>query len=158
MLKYIKNRLCRNFCPKKKPREIVIVYPFNTNTEELFLVQEYIHHYKKSFWKFVSGGIDKPGKSNREHAIEELAEEVAMKSDNIYHIYSAPKIFGNRGTHFYVAENPIVLENPPENPDQDIITESKWVDEREFQEMLDNRELLWDEATMCALQIFKKYK
>ncbi len=158
MLKYIKNRLCRNFCPKKKPREIVIVYPFNTNTQELFLIQEHIHHYKKSFWKFVSGGIDKSGKSNREHAIEELAEEVAMQSNNVYHIYSAPKIFGNRGTHFYVAENPTILETAPENPDSDIIVDTKWVHQTEFQRMLDDRELLWDEATMCALQVFNTYK
>lgn len=150
--------MCRKFCPKKKQREIVIVYPFNTQTNQIFLIQEYIHHYDKKFWKFVSGGIDKTGKDNLTHATEELAEEVGMESSHMYHIYSSERIFGNRGSHFYIAENPIIMEHPPENPDHDIITDSKWVTQDEFQIMLNNKELLWDEATMCALQVFNKYK
>lgn len=145
-------------CLKKRPREIVLVYPFNTKAKELFIIEEYIHHYKKSYWKFVSGGIDKNGKDLKTHAIEELAEEVAMESENMYHIYSAPKIFGNRGTHFFVAENPVAMDNPPINPDTDEIINQKWITEEEFHTMLDTKELLWDEGTMVASQVFRKYK
>lgn len=158
MLKAFTKKLCAKICPKKKSREIVLVYPFNTKTNELFIIHEYIHHYKKSYWKFVSGGVDKNGKNLLTHATEELAEEVAMESNNIYHIYSAPKIFGNRGTHFYVAENPIVMQCPPENPDTDEIIDQKWISEDQFNHMLDNHELLWDEGTMVAGQVFRKYK
>lgn len=142
MLKSIKNKLCKKFCPHKKPREVVLVFPYNTETNELFLIEEYIHHYKKSFWKFVSGGVDKNGKDLITHAREELAEEVGMQSNNLYHIYSAPKIFGNRGTHFYVAKNPMILDNPPENPDTDEIIDQKWITEDQFNTMLDSKELL----------------
>jgi 8-oxo-dGTP pyrophosphatase MutT (NUDIX family) len=157
MLKKLQIKFCKKYCPKKKPREIVIVYPFNTETQEIYLIQEYIHHYDRKFWKFVSGGIDKNGKDNLTHAREELAEEVGMESQNTYHLYSSEKIFGNRGSHFYVAENPIVMEHPPENPDTDIITDTRWVNQNQFQDMLDHKELLWDATTMCALQVFKRY-
>lgn len=138
-------------------REIVIVFPFNTQTKEIFLIQEYIHHYDKKIWKFVSGGVDKNGKDYMTHAVEELAEEVAFGSDNFYHLYSSDPVFGNRGSHFYVAENPRILENPPENPDLDYITGTQWVNREAFQHMLDTKELLWDQATMCALQVFERY-
>ena len=154
MFKYLKKKIC----PNKKPREIVLVYPFNTKTKELFIIREYIYHYKKSYWKFVSGGIDKKGKDFITHARDELAEEVAMDSNNFYHLYSAPKIFGNRGTHFYVAENPLVMDHPPENPDTDEIIDKKWINEDQFNQMLDNKELLWDEGTMVASQVFRRYK
>lgn len=158
MFKIWKKKICQKLCPKKTPREIVIIFPFNTKDKKLFIIQEYIHHYKKSYWKFISGGVDKTGKDLITHAREELAEEVAMESEHMYHLYSAPKIFGNRGTHFYVAENPVIIQHPPENPDTDEIVGHKWVTQTEFQEMLDSKELLWDEATMCALQVFRKFK
>jgi len=158
MLKRIKKYVCNTLYPKKKTREIVLVFPFNTKTKELFIIREYIHHYKKSYWKFVSGGIDKNGKDFITHAREELAEEVAMESNNLYHIYSAPKIFGNRGTHSYVAENPIIMEHPPENPDTDEIIDHQWINEDQFNQMLDSKELLWDEGTMVAGQVFRKYQ
>lgn len=158
MFKAWKKKICNTLCPKKKTREIVIVFPFDTKEQKIFIIQEYIHHYKKSYWKFVSGGIDKNGKDLKTHAIEELAEEVAMESENMYHIYSAPKIFGNRGTHFFVAENSVVMDNPPINPDTDEIINKKWITEEEFHTMLDTKELLWDEGTMVASQVFRKYK
>ncbi len=158
MLKSIKNKLCKKFCPHKKPREVVLVFPYNTETNELFLIEEYIHHYKKSFWKFVSGGIDKTGKDILTHAHEELAEEVGMQSDNLYHFYTFEKIFGNRGIHCYIAENPVVMQQPPENPDTDIIERGLWVNEDQFYKMLDDRELIWHESATVAIQVFRKYK
>lgn len=157
-LQKIKKALCKKLCPKKKLREIVIVFPFNTKEKKLFLIQEYIHHYDKKFWKYVSGGIDKNRKDIKTHAVEELAEEVGMESSSVKHLYSSEKVFGNRGSHFYIAEDPIILENPPENPDTDFICDMKWVNEQEFFSMIDAGELLWDEASMCAIQVFRKYK
>jgi 8-oxo-dGTP pyrophosphatase MutT (NUDIX family) len=142
----------------RKNREVVIIFPFNTETKEIFIIQEYIYGYNRKFWKFVSGGVDKLGKDIITHAIEELAEEVAMKSDSIHHLYSAERVFGNRPIHYFIAENPVTMDNPPENPDEDYITDSKWVDQIEFQKMLDNKELIWDQGTMCALQAFRKYQ
>lgn len=144
--------------PSSKDREVVIVYPFNTLTKEIFIIQEYIHGYDRKFWKFVSGGVDKVDKNILTHAIEELAEEVSMQSDEVYHLYSSERIFGNRPMHYFIAENPILMENPPANPDEDYITDAKWVNQTEFQKMLDNKELLWDQGTLCALQAFRKYQ
>lgn len=144
--------------PSRKEREVVIVYPFNTETKEIFIIQEYIHGYDRKFWKFVSGGVDKVDKDILTHAVEELAEEVAMQSNTLYHLYSSERIFGNRPMHYFIAENPIVMKNPPKNPDLDYITNAKWVNQTEFQKMLDNKELLWDQASICALQTFRKYQ
>lgn len=157
MLKTLQAKLSKKKQSSKSVREVVIVFPFNTETKEIFLIQEYIHHYDRKFWKFVSGGVDKDDKDLLTHAIEELAEEVAMHSDTFYNLYSAELVFGARGIHYFVAENPTILEHPPENPDLDYITDTKWVDQTEFQRMLDDKELIWDQGTMCALQVFKKY-
>lgn len=144
--------------PSRKDREVVIIYPFKTETKEIFLIQEYIHSYARKFWKFVSGGVDKLDKDILTHAIEELAEEVSMESSNFYHLYSSERVFGNRPIHYFIAENPVIMENPPENPDEDYITDAKWVNETEFQKMLDAKELQWDQGTMCALQAFRRYR
>lgn len=143
--------------PSRKDREVVIVYPFNTETKEIFIIQEYIHAYDRKLWKFISGGVDKVGKDILTHAMEELAEEAAMQSNVFYHLYSSERIFGNRPMHYFIAENPSIMETPPKNPDEDFIIEAKWVNQTEFQKMLDNKELLWDQGTMCALQVFRKY-
>ena len=79
------------FCGKisrRKTREIVIVFPYNTKTNEILFIQEYINHYDKKFWKAVTGGIDKEGKTETEHAHEELSEEMGMESENLYHLHS----------------------------------------------------------------------
>ncbi|MFN3639800.1 MAG: NUDIX domain-containing protein [Flavobacterium sp.] len=143
--------------PSRKDREVVIVYPFNTQTKKIFIIQEYIHGYNRKFWKFVSGGVDKIDKDILTHAQEELAEEVAMTSEIFHHLYSSERIFGNRPMHYFIAENPVLMENPPDNPDEDYITDAKWVNQTEFQDMLDRKELLWDQGTLCALQAFRKY-
>ncbi|MCH7396993.1 NUDIX hydrolase [Belliella sp. DSM 107340] len=156
MLKSIEKKLVEK--PNKKDREVVIVFPFNTETKEIFLIQEYIHTYDRKFWKFVSGGVDKVDKDIITHAIEELAEEVSMESSVFYHLYSSERVFGNRPMHYFIAENPMIMDNPPENPDTDFITAVKWVNLAGFQEMLDKQELLWDQGTMCALQAFRKYQ
>ena len=143
---------------KKAPREIVLIFPYNTETNKIFIIREYIHHYERSFWKFISGGIDKEGKDNLTHAHEELAEEVAMNSKNLYHFYSFEKIFGNRGIHCFIAENPQLLDIPPENPDDDIIEKGEWISEQEFYTMLDENKMIWNEGAMVAVQIFRKYR
>ncbi|MFT7328048.1 MAG: 8-oxo-dGTP pyrophosphatase MutT (NUDIX family) [Crocinitomicaceae bacterium] len=157
MLKKMRKKICSKICPKKKSREIVLVFPYRRNTAEMLIIKEYIHHYKRSYWKFVSGGVDKEETNNLMHASEELAEELGMHSDHLYHFHSSERIFGNRGTHFYVAEDPNIMENPPENPDIDFIEEIRWINESEFHHMLDTKELLWDEGTAVAGQVFRKY-
>jgi len=129
MLLNFQTKLFKKPTPDKKVREVVIVFPFNTKTKEIFLIQEFIHHYDRKIWKFISGGVDKDGKDMATHAIEELAEEVAMHSDAFHHLYSSELIFGNRGIHYFVAEDPVILENPPENPDLDYITDTRWVNQ-----------------------------
>lgn len=158
MFTMLRKNFCAKYCPKKKPREVVIVFPYNTETKELYIIQEYIHHYKKSFWKFISGGVDKKNKDYLTHAHEELAEEVGMESDKLYHFYSFEKIFGNRGIHCFIAENPKEMEVPPENPDTDIIEKGEWISEERLYEMLDARELIWHESATVAIQMFRKYR
>ena len=157
-MKALKKRICRCLCPKKPLREVVLIFPYNTETDELFIIQEYIHHYKKSFWKFVSGGVDKAGKDLFTHAQEELAEEVSMESDNLYHFYSFEKIFGNRGIHCYIAENPKLMKKPIDNPDLDIIEKGTWITEAMFQEMVNDHKLIWNEWAMVAQQVFNRHK
>jgi len=139
-------------------REIVIIFPFNTREQKILVIEEYIHHYNRSFWKYVSGGVDKEEKDFITHAKEELAEEVGMSSEGWHHFHQLEKIFGNREIHFFIAENPIEMENPQENPDADIILQSVWVNYEEFMHMLDTKQLMWDQASMAALMVFRKYQ
>jgi len=157
MLKKLKKKLCKRFCSKKPLRDIVLIFPYNTKDKKILIIEEFIHHYDRAFWKFVSGGIDKTDKDHLTHAHEELAEEMGMESNNMYHFHSTEKIFGMRGIHCFVAEDPTIMENPPENPDTDIIIQSKWLTQVEFQQMLDTKELIWNEGAMMALQIFRHY-
>ena len=158
MLEKFKKKLCKKICKKKPLRDIVLVFPYNTKEDTLMLIEEYIHHYDRAFWKFVSGGIDKQDKDYLTHAHEELAEEMGMQTDAMYHFHSTEKVFGMRSIHCFVAENPVMMKNPPENPDTDIITQSKWVNRDEFQSTIDTKELIWNEGAMTALQIFRNYE
>lgn len=142
----------------RKKRDIVIIFPYNTETHELLIIEEYINHYDKKFWKAVTGGIDKEGKDEITHAREELAEEIGMESKNLYHLHSNQKVFGARGIHAFIAENPTLMENPPGNPDTDVITDIRWVNEEVFWNMLDSGELLWNETALIAVQVFRNYK
>jgi len=83
-------------------REIVIIFPFNTREQKILVIEEYIHHYNRSFWKYVSGGVDKEEKDFITHAKEELAEEVGMSSEGWHHFHQLEKIFGNREIHFFM--------------------------------------------------------
>lgn len=139
-------------------KSVVIVFPFNTREHKLLLIEEYIQHYGKSFWKYVSGGVDKEGKDLLTHAEEELAEELGLRAEHCYHFHHLEKIFGNREVHFFVAENVQLMEHPPENPDTDIILQSKWVTYDEFIQMLDTKQLMWDQASMAALMVFRSYQ
>ena len=158
MLRNLKKKWCKKQHRKKPLRDVVLIFPYDTETNKILLIEEYIHHYGRSFWKSVSGGIDKKDKDNFTHAHEELAEELGMKSFNLYHFHSFERIFGARAIHCYVAENPILMKHPPKNPDTDIILKTKWVDESELWRMIDNKELIWNEGTMTAVQVMRKYK
>jgi 8-oxo-dGTP pyrophosphatase MutT (NUDIX family) len=151
-------RLCKKICRQKPLREVVLVFPYNSERREILIINEFIHHYDRSFWKFVSGGIDKKDTDNFTHAREELAEELGMEAEKFYHLYSSEKVFGARGLHAYIAENPKKMKNPPINPDTDIITETRWVNEGELHRMIDTKEMLWNESSLMALQVFRAYQ
>jgi len=157
MFKKLRKKIAHFIFAPKPLREIVLVLPYDTTTHKLLIIEEYIHHYDRKFWKLVTGGIDKKDIDNLQHAHEELAEEMAMRSDNLYHFHSFEKVFGMRGIHCFVAEDPIVMEHPPENPDTDVITQSKWINEQELWEMIDAKELIWNESAMAAAQVFRRY-
>lgn len=158
MYKRIKKNICKRICPKRPLRDVVLVFPYNTTEHKVLVIEEYIQHYKRPFWKFVSGGIDKKDKDNLTHAHEELAEELGLKSYNFYHFHSFEAIFGARAIHCFVAENPVEMKHPPKNPDDDVITQTKWISEQEFWNMIDNKDLIWNESAMTAVQIFRSYK
>ncbi|MCD5389934.1 MAG: NUDIX domain-containing protein [Candidatus Pacebacteria bacterium] len=158
MLKSLKKKILKKFCVKKPLREVVLVFPFDTKEKKLLIMQEYIHHYKRAFWKITSGGVDKKGKDLITHAREELAEELGLEANNMYHLYSSEKVFGARGLHAYIAENPIKMKKPPINPDTDEVLQTKWITESEFWQMIENRELLWNESAIMAAQVFRKFQ
>ena len=155
MLKKLRKKICKKLCPKNKSRDIVIIFPINTKTKKVLLIQEYIHLYDQKIWKFASGGMDKSGKSPLQHAKEELAEELQMEAKVFKHFYTFEKIFVSRKTHCFVAENPTIMKNPPENPDTDFITNTKWVSESELWEMIDTKEIFWKETVLVALNILR---
>lgn len=157
-MRKIRKKICKYLCPKTKWRDVVLVFPYDTKEKKMLIMQEYIQHYKKAFWKITSGGIDKIETSPEQHAIEEMNEELGLESDTWHHVHTTKPYFGARVIHAYVAENPYPSKNPIDNPDDDEILETKWIDETEFLAMLDSGELLWNEGALMALQIFRRYK
>lgn len=156
--KKIKKFFCKRICSRRRNKNIVIVFPVNIEQRKILLIEEYVHYYKRSIWKFVSGGIDKKDTDILTHAHEELEEELGMKSDNIYEYYFFEKIFKFREIYCYVAENPVYMKNPVENPDHkyhNFIKETKWVNYSELQQLVDDRDIIWNESVLVALQILK---
>lgn len=156
--KILKRKCCKVICPHRRAKNIVIIFPLDIKNKKILLIEEYVHYYKRSLWKFVSGGIDKKGIDILAHAHEELEEEIGMKSDNVYEYYFFEKIFKFRKIYCYIAENPIKMKNPVENPDHkhhNFIKETKWVNYEELQKLVDNREIIWNESVLVALQILR---
>lgn len=82
-----------------------------------------------------------------------------MKSEKwtkLYEVSPSTKTIDNPVT-IWVAHDPVIVDNPVENPDMFVIEETKWVDQDELQAMIDNHELHWSLATTSALQVFRKF-
>ncbi len=156
--KNLKRRCCKIICPRRRSKDIVIILPYDTQNNRVLLIQEYVYYYDKLIWKFVSGRIDKKGKDPQQHAQEELFEELGMKTENMRTYYTFEKIFKFRKIHVYVAENPIEVIHPIENPDHkhgNYIHDQKWVDYETLMEMVKKREIIWNESVFVALNLMK---
>ena len=149
-------RLLKKFCqkPRQARKDIVIVLPYENN--KILLIKEYRKDYDAEMWKFISGGMDKPHLGGLETAQEELAEEVKRESNDwsLYHQFD--KRFSSVNIYYYIANNPKLMKNPIENPDEDdIIVDEKWVDLDELWEMVDTHELIWKESVLVAINFLK---
>ncbi len=151
--------LCNKFC--KKPRQarndIVILFPYDAKTKKILLIKEYRKQYDMEIWKFVSGGMDKPHLDALNTAKEELAEEIKMEAHDwsLYHQFD--KTFSSVNIYYFVATNPTFMEDPIPNPDEeDIIVDQKWVNLDELWKMVDDKELIWKESVLVAINFLRK--
>jgi len=161
LLRKLRKCCCKKICPRRRSKDIVIVFPYDTAQNKILLIQEYVHYYDKFIWKFVSGGIDKNGKDILQHAQEELEEELGMETKHFYEYYTFEKIFKFRKIYCYLAENPVEIILPKKNPDHrygNYINNRKWVSLSELQEMIDGKEIIWNESVLVALQILRENK
>ncbi|MCH9740931.1 MAG: NUDIX domain-containing protein [Epsilonproteobacteria bacterium] len=152
MLKSLLKKICKK--PRQARNDIVIVLPYQN--QKILLIKEYRKQYDMEMWKFVSGGMDKPHLGSLETAQEELAEEISMESNSwsLYHKFD--KKFSSVNIFYYIAQDPKVMENPIENPDEDdIIVDQKWVTLGELWEMVDNQEIIWKESILVAINFLR---
>jgi len=124
---------------------------------EILLIKEFRAHEKGARWKAVSGWMDKDGLDNLTIAKEELAEEVGMAAENwekLPHFDIVDKTISIE-TSYFIAHDPYLLEDPPENPDHDEIEQLRWVSLRAYEIMLENGEMMWDRDALYILQALK---
>jgi len=155
MFKQIIKKFCKR--PRQARNDIVILFPYED--EKILLIKEYRKQYDMEMWKFVSGGMDKPHLNALETAQEELAEEIKMESNlwELYHQFD--KKFSSVNIYYYIATNPKLMEHPIENPDEDdIIVDQKWVNLEELWAMVDNKELIWKESVLVAINFLRSKK
>ena len=155
MFKQIIKKFCKK--PRQARNDIVILFPYED--EKILLIKEYRKQYDMEMWKFVSGGMDKPHLNELETAQEELAEEIKMESNlwELYHQFD--KKFSSVNIYYYIATNPKLMEHPIENPDEDdIIVDQKWVNLEELWAMVDNKELIWKESVLVAINFLRSKK
>jgi 8-oxo-dGTP pyrophosphatase MutT (NUDIX family) len=152
---FCKNKLCKK--PRQAKNDIVILFPYEN--EKILLIKEYRKQYNMEMWKFVSGGMDKPHLNALETAQEELAEEIKMESNSweLYHQFD--KKFSSVNIYYYIVSNPKLMKHPIDNPDEDdIIVDQKWVNLEELWSMVDNKELIWKESVLVAINFLRKMK
>jgi ADP-ribose pyrophosphatase YjhB (NUDIX family) len=150
--------ICSKFCkkPKQTRNDIVIVFPYDANHKKILLIKEYRKQYKKEIWKFVSGGMDKPHLNSLQTAQEELEEEIKMETKHWSLFHRFDKVFSPVNIYYYVAKNPNLMANPIPNPDEDdMIVDEKWVNLEELWQMVDNKELVWKESVLVAINFLR---
>lgn len=141
--------------PRQARRDIVIVFPYNPKTKEILLIEEYRKDYDQNIWKFVSGGMDKEGKTETQVAQEELAEEMGLEAKkwSIFHEFG--KVFSSVKITYFIAEDVSEMKNPPENPDDDFIVNQKWVNLNELWRMIDAKEIIWKDSVLVAVNFLR---
>jgi 8-oxo-dGTP pyrophosphatase MutT (NUDIX family) len=155
MIKAFIKKLCHT--PRQARNDIVIVLPYQD--KKILLIKEYRKQYDMEMWKFISGGMDKPHLDSLETAKEELAEEIKMESDNWFLYHQFDKKFSSVNIFYYVVTNPTIMEYPIENPDEeDVIVDQKWVTLEELWSMVDNKELIWKESVLVAINFLRALK
>lgn len=134
----------------------VRVYPVKEN--KILIINEQKRHEGISRWKFIGGWLDKDGKDELVTAKEELLEEVGMKSDEWeqFHVFDTGNATVGIKSTYFIVKNPKVVDNPPQNPDLDIINEFKWVDLAELWQMIDDKKLLWDFDALAGIQVLRR--
>lgn len=148
----LRKRICKK--PRQARNDIVILLPYHDG--KILLIKEYRKLQNIEMWKFISGGMDKPHLNSLETAQEELAEEVKMEANNWSLFYQFDKQFSSVNIYYYIAKNPTLMENPIENPDEDdIILDQKWVNLEELWSMVDQKELIWKESVLVAINFLK---
>ncbi len=133
----------------------IVVLP--VNQRKILLILEDRVHEVEPRWKLVSGWMDKDGLDDLEIAQEELAEEVGMASDQWEKL---PFCGRSRNTlnvpiAYFAAHNPYHLSNPPQNPDNDVVLERKWVDFAMYNNLLDDGAVMWDRDALYALKFLE---
>ena len=140
--------------PRQARNDIVIVFPYHD--KKILIIKEYRKDQNAEMWKFVSGGMDKPYLDNLGTAKEELAEEIKMEAEDwsLYHQFD--KKFSSVNIFYFIANNPQLMANPIENPDEDdIIVDQKWVNLEALWEMVDTKEIIWKESVLVAINFLR---
>lgn len=143
-----------------KLRKGVHVIPYS-NDGKIMLMNEKREHEDKSRWKLVSGWVDKEGGSILDHAIDELAEEVAYSAENWQEIYSSDYVDKtiSPSAYYFTCNNLLKLENPPENPDTGFVLGYDWFSFDEIFAMMSQNKILRDDSIMVALHfLYEKNK
>ncbi|HIO92323.1 MAG TPA: NUDIX hydrolase [Leucothrix mucor] len=152
MFKNAIKKLCSK--PRQARNDIVIVFPYHN--EKILIIKEYRKDQDAEMWKFVSGGMDKPHLDSLDTAKEELAEEIKMEAQewSLYHQFD--KKFSSVNIFYYIANNPQLMANPIPNPDEDdIIVDQKWVSLEELWAMVDEKEIIWKESVLVAINFLR---
>ncbi len=145
--------LCQK--PRQARDDIVIIFPFQD--KKILIIKEYRKDLDTEIWKFVSGGMDKSHLNSLETAKEELAEEIKMECNDwsLYHQFD--KEFSSVNIFYFIATNPQLMKKPIKNPDEDdIIVDQKWVNLEELWAMIDEKEIIWKESVLVAVNFLRQ--
>jgi len=138
----------------------VKVFPINEDGKML-VMKEFRIHEGSARWKFVSGWSDKKEMSFLDIAKAELAEEVALEADTWEELTTEAlfmkKQTFNPNTRFFFCFDIKEMKNAPENPDRDTVEETKWISYAELWRMVETDPAMWDEDTLIALMLLRKY-
>ncbi len=142
---------------KKKRLSVVIIMPYRREDKKILIIEEFRKDFGIKMWKLISGGMDKENLTTLETAKEEMAEEVSMESEKWYKFHENEKIFNKTEITYFIAENPNKMKNPPENPDlDDFIIGEKWVNLEQLWEMIDKKEIFWNDSVFVAINFLRE--